>query len=296
MPTPVKELLIACLAYLDDCYLVSKTLMGMQIMLDDVVREISKVGLNFNQKKCKWIADNHSYPYDGGYHGRSLNVEGYLVPQSDSFVVLGSQICCDCTEQAPVLHRIKAGWACYRRWSKILESTASLESRAALWCKTVQRSLCWGMSTLRGDNFVSERLNFTQALMFRKMMRLKRRPGTNGLVEPWLDWQKRSLDRAYEALRQNNCTISSTIIEQRGNWSGHVGRFGLGPRPQHLLKQVLLIRSKGWWQLQQLYNNLNLNPVLHATRGKPYSWEDNVAYGSQWAVNSAYQEFWAPRV
>ena len=144
------ELIFACLAYLGDCSLVSKTLMDMQIMLDDVVHEFSKVGLIINQNKCKLIADKHSYPYNGGYHGRSLNVEGYLVTQSDYFVVLGSRLCCECIEQAPVLHRTKAGWACYRRWSKILESTACLKSRAALWCKTVQRSLCWGMSTLRG--------------------------------------------------------------------------------------------------------------------------------------------------
>ena len=124
-------------------------------------------------------------------------------------------------------------------------------------------------------------------------MGLKRRPGAEpGTVEPWLEWQKRSMSKAYSAIRKCDCSIGQIVVENRNKWAGHVARFGLGNRPQHLLKSVLFMRCKDWWTYQTMYKNLNLNPVLHATRGKPYSWEDNV--GVEWAYNASLQEFWAP--
>ena len=87
-----------CMAYLDDCYLVAKSLPEMQLMLDDVTEAFIKIGLKINSKKCKWVTDKHSYPFDSGYHGRFLLLDGHPIAQCDSFVVLGSLICADSTE------------------------------------------------------------------------------------------------------------------------------------------------------------------------------------------------------
>ena len=80
----------------------------MQQIMNDVIQDFEKVGICPNPTKCSWIADKHSLPYDGGYHGRYLTVNNTLIAQTDKIKVLGSVICCDRTEQEPVLHRISS--------------------------------------------------------------------------------------------------------------------------------------------------------------------------------------------
>ena len=128
--------------------------------------------------------------------------------------------------------------------------------------------------------------------MFRKMLKLKRMEGPDGIYEPWLDWQKRSLADAYDVIKSQGIQIDNYVKESRQTWAQHVSRFGLGPKEPHLLKQVVLARCKCWWSYQQMYNDLNLNSVYHATRGKPYSWEDNV--GSNWCLYYSQIEFDTP--
>ena len=100
------ELYFSCFAFLDDCYLVAASSSDCQIMLDDVLAEFAKLGLQLHPDKCKWIADKHGCPFDCGYHGRSLRLGKHLVPQCDHLVVLGSVITCDSSEQMPILRRI----------------------------------------------------------------------------------------------------------------------------------------------------------------------------------------------
>ena len=63
------ELYFSCFAFLDDCYLVAASSSDCQIMLDDVLAEFAKLGLQLHPDKCKWIADKHGCPFDCGYHG-----------------------------------------------------------------------------------------------------------------------------------------------------------------------------------------------------------------------------------
>ena len=108
-------------------------------------------------------------------HNRCLYLDVSRIKQSDAIIALGSLIKADSSEQDTVNHRVSAGWACYRRWASVLESPASISSRATLWTKTVLMSLTWGLQSLRGDNYVAEKLDFVQAQMFRKMVKFKRR-------------------------------------------------------------------------------------------------------------------------
>ena len=261
---------VSCLAFLDDCYLVASTIEQCQAMLNDVILEFGKVGLELNPSKCAWIADKHCYPFDGGYHGRSIAIGEYLVAQVGRLVVLGSVVCCDSSEQHPILHRVSCAWKCFHKWGHVFKSSASIQAKAAFWCKTVLRSLIWGTVTLRGDNFVLQKLDCVQNDMFRKMLGLKRRPLQGGGVEPWLEWQKRTLAKAKDTINSLGCRASNHFKNEKLRWAQHCMRFGLNNKPSHLLKPLLLYRCNRWWSLQQMYNNFNWDPVFHATRGRPY--------------------------
>ena len=161
-----------------------------------------------------------------------------------------------------------------------------MENRLRLFDKTVLRSLSWGMSTLRGDSFV-KRLDSAQKCMVRKMMKLKRIPFAEGGLESWLDWTKRTLDRAGKAIVQHGTLSSSHVVSEQIKWAQHCARFGLEDKPAHLLKPLLIFRCQRWWNLQKFYNDVNWDPVFHATRGRPYSWEDRlrVDWASAWTTS-----------
>ena len=251
-------------------------------MLNDVIAEFDRVGLSLNPDKCAWMADKHCYPYDGGYHGRSIAIGEHLVAQVDKITVLGSVICCDCTEQHPILHRISCAWRCFHKWGHVFRSTASIQAKADFWCKTVLRSLLWGTVTLRGDSFVPTKLDTVQNDMFRRMLGLKRRPLPEGGVEPWLQWQKRTLAKAKNAIQNLGCRASSYFVKEKIAWAQHCVRFGLNDKPSHLLKPLLLYRCRRWWHMQEMYNNLNWDAIHHATRGKPYLWENS--FSQDWSL------------
>ena len=182
----------------------------------------------------------------------------------------------DNKEIEPVDHRVAAGWLCYRKWAHILESRASIQDRLRFWEKTVLRSLLWGLASLRCENYVSDRLACTQRSMFRKMLRLKRRPDTDGSPEPWLEWQIRSLGQAKALVDVHSCNIVNTFLETRTNWAQHIARFGsTASKPQHMLKAVMCWRSRGWQHEQNFFNDLNWDPIRQATAGQPHRWENS---------------------
>ena len=95
-------------------------------------------------------------------------------------------------------------------------------------------------------------------------MRLKRRPDA-GAVEPWLEWQKRSLAKARDTIYDNGACIVRHFLDSRENWAELIARFGATPvKLQHLLKAVCLWRCSDWQTDQNWYNELNWSPGLLA--------------------------------
>ena len=82
----------------------------------------------------------------------------------------------------------------------------------------------WGLQSLRGDKYVAAKLNFVQAQMFRRMMKIKRIKNDQGVVESWLDWHKRSLARAYDTIKAQGILIENVIDNSRVTWSQHVSQ------------------------------------------------------------------------
>ena len=124
-------------------------------------------------------------------------------------------------------------------------------------------------------------------------MRLKRHPLDGGGLETWLDWTKRTLDQANKAIKQHGTLTSCHARNEHSKWAQHCVRFGLEDKPEHLLKPLLLFRCQAWWEKQKLYNELNWSPIFHATRGRPYSWEDHLRldWVAAWSQHTFLAEY-----
>jgi hypothetical protein len=190
----LENLFVSTAAFMDEVYLMASSLQHLQCMLNDLIRMLASIGLTLNPKKVKWNSNKWACL---GCNAK-LIIDECEVPRADTFPALGSVISGDLSEIETYNHRIACGWAVYNKWSRILESQASIADRLALWGKTVQHSFLWGLQTTRAQDKSTSlsRLAPAQKLMFRKMLKLKRRVLLPGVMEPWLDWHIRSCRKA----------------------------------------------------------------------------------------------------
>ena len=207
------------------------------------------------------------------------------IPKSDSIVCLGSVISGN-LEGPAFQHRISQAWKCYHKWSHVLESRAPLSKRLQFWSATVLPSLTWGLQTTRGQygTLPYHKLLTCQKLQVRKMMKVKRkRYGSDGTIEPWLDYHIRSHRHARSVIDNAGVNVHERLEELKNSWAGHVSRFGLSHKEPHQLKAMLAWRCKAWWFHQVLFNDLNWDPIRHAPQlGVPKRWEEQ--FSSNWML------------
>ena len=233
------------------------------------------------------MSDNHS---EAVQNGTKLWIDGHPIEPDSNIKILGSLVSCDASERVTYLHRIKQAWKTYFVWKRVLESKTAVCSRLEVWKATVMRSLLWGLETTRHNKKLVGLLITTQKNMIRKMMGLKRKPlsvpsdNTPLILESWVDWQIRSLHSAGQVIRKNNASIDTFLNNSRISWAHHLGRFGVGPRSEHLVKKVILWRNLGWWQLQKQYNDMGLHPCRHPKTGKLRRFEESLPVN--WLVDS----------
>ena len=195
--------------------------------------------------------------------------------------ILGSILSYDGRETCAVKHRIAQAWKCFAKWQHILVGTGNLVDKLSLWRKTVFRSLVWGLQTTKHNEHHNERLSSCQKMMVRKIMGLKRRPVFQGDtkigIEPWVQWQIRSLQRAQTEIRTQNMDIGTLLLNERRSWAGHVARFGYGHgKVQHISKYLVAWRSRFWWEAQKVFNDWNWDILRHQWPFKPNRWEDSL--------------------
>ena len=96
-------------------------------MLNELVLEFEAVGLSLNASKCKWMGDKHHHAVDPYAGTNNLKIANEIIPQVETVTILGSVVTADCSEKAPVVHRIAQSWKCYHRWSNVLEANCCLK-------------------------------------------------------------------------------------------------------------------------------------------------------------------------
>ena len=112
--------------------------------------------------------------------------------------------------------------------------------------------MTWALETTRDNVELNNMLSVAQRSMFRKMLKLKRRPITiatdsnPSILEEWVDWQIRTLRTARDKICETSSCVVESLKQSRLSWIFHVGRFGTGPREHHLVKDLILWRNLGW--------------------------------------------------
>ena len=120
------------------------------------------------------------------------------------------------------------------------------------------------------------------------MMGLKRRPVAGGVLEPWLEWHKRSMREA-RMLAQSPCvSILDKLTELKHKWAGHIAHFGMNGRPIHSLKFFLMWRPRAWWFEQDMYNSLQWDQLRHPKPGKPIRWESQFPRDWMYQYNQSH--------
>ena len=84
--------------------------------------------------------------------------------------------------------------------------------------------------------------------MFRKMMRVKRRPimneeGAKIGVGKWLDWQIRSMSNAGTEILKHDVDMGKLMHKERLAWAGRVSKLCSDGIP-HIVKYVVAWRSR----------------------------------------------------
>ena len=163
-------------------------------------------------------------------------------------------------------------------------ASTPLGPKSTFWMKTVYRSLVWGLQTIRKDVKLYQRLATTQKLMVRKMMKLKRHPIYDNNdekigIEPWLDWQIRSMSRAGAEIDRLHLGMSNLVEGELIAWAGRISRFGHAGGDHHPVKYLVSWRPKFWWETQKWYNQLGWDTLRHIFPFKPRRWEDSLPLG-----------------
>ena len=114
-------------------------------------------------------------------------------------------------------------------------------------------------------------------------MRLKRHPIIVNNVklgtEDWLSWQVRSLRQANREIDRGQMGIAGLLETEKRDWAGHVARYGLEDKQQHVSKYLVSWRCLSWWRQQQLFNDLEWDALRHQYPFHPKRWDDSLPAG-----------------
>ena len=97
-----------------------------------------------------------------------------------------------------------------------------------------------------------------------------------GVLEPWLGFHIRVCRDAKSLIASNpeNCNASAILQHKKISFAGHVARFGINNREEHLVKQSLLWRNSYWWKIQTKQIVNGLSDFTHPRLGFITRWEN----------------------
>ena len=262
----VEQVRAAMLGFVDDYFLLANSLPEMRCMLSDSGNELYQTAaLDLKKLKLEYMIN---YFVDDA--NQQLCFDGALVARVNQLTCLGSVIRTDMNEQPCVLHRTSKSWGTFHKWKDILLcQQVTIANRLAFWAKTVQPSLLWGLETTRLSKKCQDIMKQTQRHMIIKLLRKKRRK-ENDILEPWLDYHIRVSRDAKTLLVEFPQFDIVKQLQKKKTFAGHIFRFGMEQREEHLVKHILLWRNAYWWYYQRKHIQTCFK---HAKVGKIARWE-----------------------
>ena len=259
--------------YADDVMLVAKSLQEATEMVELLIEEFAKFGLELNSSKTKIITNEVvSYQF--------VDIAGSMVEvlgSNDEHRFLGRYLSGNLDNRAhvEVQHRIQVAWMKFSQHSKTLcNKNISIKLRMRLFESTVSPSLLFGLAILPLHASSMEKLNIVQRKMVRKIVGWVRLP-----EEPWENTMRRMGTRVNRVVGQSKMREWSTRLLDT-QWK-FVGRLKMLPTTSWPSRAA-------FWQPLEI-DDLSCDFVPHRTRGRPYTrWDDRVTnfsweqFGQTW--------------
>ena len=115
----------------------------------------------------------------------------------------------------------------------------------------------------------------------------------NGIVEPWLDFHIRSCRNAKLAInaKAEKHNVAKLLPHKKRTFAGHISRFGINNREEHLVKHIVCWRNAFWWHFQRKQIAIGEDCFTHPKVGKIARWE--LQFPRNW-ITSFSSDAWGP--
>ena len=255
--------LLTNLRFADDLLLLAATRADVRQMLGDVVIAAKKRGLQLHPDKTKILCNTSQRR--GRAAQTSITVEGMnieVVPFAGSVKYLGSILTFDEPMRAEIDHRVSMGWKKFMSPKEELTTNKySVRSRLRLFDSTVTPTVLYGAATWTLTKDMENKIVRTQRRMLRMVLGHRRRYVSDGTLETWIAWVRRTTHEA-EAL------LSSFNIE---NWD-----VGYKRRKWRWAQKIATTESDTWAYAGAMWEP-ELNHKTCRQIGRPkLRWSDDI--------------------
>ena len=195
------------LRYADDTALLATNKKDLQNLLDVVVRESEKRGLNLNAKKTETmvITKRKDNP------NSQLTVKGVLINQTNKFKYLGSIVTADGKSIEDVKNRIGQAKSAFKDMNNIFTSNSmSIHLKKRLLQCYVEHILLYGCETWNMNEETKKRLESAEMWFLRRMMKVA--------------WTERKTNETILKEAETERRLLSVILERQARFFGHVMR------------------------------------------------------------------------
>ena len=165
---PINNKRLQHLDYADDIALFSRSVNELQTMLDDLIEECRKIGLEVNSNKTKWLSTSA---------GQEIKINGTNIQKVNSFVYLGQLI-----NQPNIPHnhnleisrRIGAAWASFGKVNQLLtKKRVPMKVKHRYFQQCITPALLYGCESWTLTKAMELRLARCQRAMERRMLNIR---------------------------------------------------------------------------------------------------------------------------
>lgn len=198
-------------AYADDIAVITRNLRTLLGKLEDIKREVSKVGLTINWDKTKYLRMTRAR------QGRAPDIEihGNRVEAVGKFKYLGSVLTSDNNVSEEIRERIAAGGRCYFAFKKLLGSNSlHKEAKLKIYKTVIRPVVVYGGEAWTLTKQDTDRLRVFERQILRRICGPEIRQG---------EWRRRRNKDLLDFLQGED--IVKYIKAQRLRWLGHLERM-----------------------------------------------------------------------
>jgi len=189
----------------------------------------------------------------------------------------------DIQESDAYHHRARKAWGTFFKWKDTLRcKSVDIGTRLDFWNKTVAASLTWGLETTRASCKCAQIAVRTQRHMIACMLQRHRQPvdemgnySPEGVLETFVQHKIRVNREIKTILSQvrPNLEVGKMIRNKKRSFAGHISRFGMQNREEHIVKHIVLWRNAFWWHYQRRQILKGFSSFTHPRVGKIARWE-----------------------